>query len=157
MKTLKIFALLCFILAFTTKANAQTVVTKEVQSDAEFGIDCVNEYAIGTINFHQMLHFDKEGILIRYQQLVTGEFTGDSGTIYSLKGIWQDNNHIVFVDGKWVTDNTDNSQIIYRLRGESGFYKGVNIKFHGLWHLAIKPNGDVASIFWKPTLKCDGI
>jgi hypothetical protein len=102
-------------------------------------------------------HFNKDGVLIRFQQQVIGEFTGESGTIYSLKGIWQDNNHVVFVDGDYVTDNTDNSQIIYRLRGESGLYKGVNIKFHGLWHLAIKPNGDIASVFWKPTLNCDGI
>jgi hypothetical protein len=38
MKTLKIFALLCFILAFTTKVNAQTVVTKDVEFPGNFWI-----------------------------------------------------------------------------------------------------------------------
>jgi hypothetical protein len=155
MKTLKILALLCFILAFTTKVNAQTVVTKDVEFSSNFWIDCVNEPASGNVIIQFKEHFNKNGVLIRYQQQVTGEFTGESGTIYSLKGIWQDNNHVVFVDGDYVTDNTDNSQIIYRLRGESGLYKGVNIRFHGLWHLAIKPNGDIVSVFWKPTLNCE--
>jgi hypothetical protein len=99
-----------------------------------------------------ILHFDADGNLIRWQHLVKGEFTGEiSGTIYTLKGIWQDNLQLETSAGA----NTDNSQIIYRLVGKSGLYEGYNFKFHGLWHLAIKPNGDVAVVFWKPFFECD--
>jgi hypothetical protein len=155
MKTLKIFALLCFVLCFTSKVNAQTVVTKNVDIPVNFWIDCVNEVASGTLTFQFKDHFNKDGVLIRYQNQASGELIGESGTVYTLKGIWQDNNHVVLVDGEYVTDNTDNSQIIYRLVGQSGLYKGYNFKFHGLWHLAIKPNGDIAVVFWKPFFECD--
>ena len=111
----------------------------------------MNEPAQGTVVMQLKEHFNKDGVLIRYQQKVTGEFTGESGTIYSLKGIWQDNNHVVFTNGTY----TDNSQIIYRLVGQSGLYKGVNIKFHGLWHLVVSPSGVIQNIIWKPTLNCD--
>jgi hypothetical protein len=152
MKTLKIIALLCLILGFTSKVNAQTVVTKEFDNNASFGIDCNNEWASGTIHFKLMLHFDKEGSLIRWQQLVTGEFKGEtSGTIYSLKGIWQDNLQLVAPNGAL----TDNSQIIYRLRGESGLYKGFDFKFHGLWHFVYTPDGDLQVAFWKPFFECE--
>lgn len=152
MKTLKIFALLCVLLVFTTKVNAQTVVTKDVDNNASFGIDCINEWATGTITFHQMLHYDKDGNLIRSQFQPTGEFTGEtSGTIYSLKGIWQDNLQLGTSNGA----NTDNSQIIYRLVGQSGPNKGVNIRFHGLWHLVFNPDGEIQVVFWKGTLNCE--
>lgn len=152
MKTLKIIALLGLILGFTSKGNAQTVVTKNVDNNASFYIDCVNEWANGTIHFKLMLHFDKNGNVIRWQQLVTGEFTGEnSETIYSLKGIWQDNLQLATSNGA----NTDNSQIIYRLKGESGLYKGFNFKFHGLWHLVISPNGEIQLVFWKPFFECE--
>jgi len=152
MKTLKIFALLCLVLCFTSKVNAQTVVTKEVDNNAWFWIDCVNEPASGTIHFNLMLHFDKAGNLIRWQQLVTGEFTGKtSGTIYGLKGIWQDNLQLATSKGAL----TDNSQIIYRLIGESGLYEGFNFKFHGLWHFVYTPDGELQIVFWKPFWECD--
>ena len=152
MKTLKIFALLFFILGFTAKVNAQTVVSKEIQSNAEFGIDCANEWAIGTINFHLMLHYDKTGNLIRWQQLVTGELTGETtGTIYSVKGIWQDNLQLGTSNGS----DPDNSQIIYRMVGMSGPNKGLITRFHGLWHLVFNPDGEIQVVFFKPTLNCE--
>jgi hypothetical protein len=152
MKTLKIIALLCLILGFTSKVNAQTVVTKDVQSNAEFGIDCANEWAIGTINFHLILHYNKDGILIRWQQLVTGEVTGETtGTIYSIRGTWQDNLQLETSNGA----NTDNSQIIYRMVGISGPNKSLSTRFHGLWHLVFNPSGDIQVVFYKATLNCE--
>jgi hypothetical protein len=152
MKTIKVFALLCLILCCASRVNAQTVVTKEVDNNASFGIDCVNEWASGTIHFKLILHFDKAGNLIRWQQLVTGQFTGEtSETVYTLKGIWQDNLQLETSTGA----NTDNSQKIYRLEGKSGLYEGYNFRFHGLWHLTIKPNGEIAVVFWKPFFECD--
>jgi hypothetical protein len=151
MKTLKVFALLSLVLAFTAKVNAQTVVTRDIQFPSNFFIDCVNEPATGTVTMQLKQHFNKDGILIRYQQEVTGEFTGLSGTVYTLKGIWQDNNHIAFTNGAY----TDNSQIIYRLVGQSGIYKDLNFKFHGLWKMTVTPNGDFIVVMWKPFFECD--
>ena len=152
MKTLKIFILLTFILGFASKVNAQTVVSKEAASNVTFWIDCVNEKATGNITAHLMLHFDKNGNLIRWQQMISGEFTGETTeTVYSLKGIWQDNLQLETSGGVL----TDNSQIIYRLVGQSGPNKGLNIRFHGLWHLVIDRNGDIQVVLWKPTLKCE--
>lgn len=83
---------------------------------------------------------------------VAGDLTGEvSETVYSLKGIWQDNNHIAFTNGAY----TDNSQIIYRLVGKSGIYKDLNFKFHGLWKLTVKPDGEVIVAMWKPFFECE--
>jgi hypothetical protein len=92
MKTLKIFALLCFILAFTTKVNAQTTSTKEIFVDFMFYIDCIGESAIGTLVMNAVMHFDKNGNLTSWHYnpqagILIGETTG---TVYHTVGVTQE-------------------------------------------------------------------
>lgn len=150
MKTLKILALLCFILAFTTKVNAQTTSTKEIFANWSFYIDCIGENAVGDLVLHGVFHYDKNGNLTKWHwQPQAGVLIGENtGTVYHTVGVTQENRQASFENGAWTYTYINNFIAV-------GVGKDA-VKWGGkeTWHITITKDGDEIVNFDKLETYC---
>ncbi len=92
MKTLRFFVILCFILGFISKVNAQSTSTRDIDIPYSFYIDCIGENAVGTLTIHILLHFDKDGYWTSFHyQPQGGALIGENtGNVYHPIGVTQE-------------------------------------------------------------------
>lgn len=110
MKALKILAMVCFILGFTAKINAQSISTRDIGVPFSFYIDCIDEIATGTITLHTVVHFDNEGNWTSFHyQPQGGVLIGESsGTVYHAVGVNQSHWKSFTSNGSWTQTSINN-------------------------------------------------
>jgi hypothetical protein len=146
MKTLRIFALLCFILGFNSRVNAQTFQFKfDIPMTIE--VPCLSDVLTGTITYHGTFSLVNEETVKRYQDQFHGELTGLTGEVYRFVQIVNQQNKVEVSNGSYI----ENTTILWNLVGRGG----MKYSAHMLWHLTVKPDGEVIIANWKAKIECD--
>jgi hypothetical protein len=143
MKTLKFLAILGILLGFTTGAvNAQTESTKIVDMTWSVFIPCSGEFgelAVGTLNLHSTLHFNKDGVLTKsHNQPQGGELIGEiTGTVFNPTGVTQSMMDVFTENGATTYTYINNFHMV----GTGGVQLRIKVRYH----VTINANGDVTA------------
>jgi hypothetical protein len=150
MKTFKILAMMCIILGLTTKINAQSTSSKDIDVLWSFFIDCIGENAVGTLTLHFVYHYDNEGNMTRYHgQPQGGVLVGETtGTIYHIIGVTEEGWKTSSDNGAW-TDTYINNYIAVGVGKDAVRWGGK-----ATIHTTITKDGEVTAYVDKYTTFC---
>jgi len=150
MKTLKILAMVFIISGLTCKINAQSTSTRDIDIPFSFYIDCIGEYAVGTMTLHAVIHFDKYGNWTSYHyQPQGGVLIGENtGTVYHTTGVTQEHWKSFSANGSW-TDTNINNYIAVGVGKDAVRWGGK-----ATYHITITKDGDVIVEFLKYETFC---
>jgi len=144
MSVFKIFLSLLLIGAFSVQ-DGWSQKTRSVKTEITYSlwVECAGEYAVGTLKINHLLHYNRDGDLVRWhRQPMGGTMTGTlTGTIYRPAGATQER----LVGSYSLVDNT---HIIGTGRD------GVQSRYHMNLKYTINANGEITAEVEHETIFC---
>jgi hypothetical protein len=144
MSTTKIILSLILIGTVAT-AQGWSQKTQSIKTELTYSlwVDCVGEYAVGTLKINYLLHYDRDGNLVRWhRQPMGGTLTGTlTGTIYRAAGATQER-----LSGSYSL--VDNTHLVGTGRD------GVQTRYHMNMKYTVNANGKITAEVEHETIFC---
>lgn len=142
------FGIILTGLVMTSGVNAQTTQRKMVELTWSVYLPCVPETAVGKINLHVIINYDKYGFIAKSQsQPQGGELIGDqTGYSYRPTGVSQFTTKVPGDNGS----NINNYTSFYHFVGQ----KGIQYRVRVVYHLTINSNGEITAVVDKSETDC---
>jgi hypothetical protein len=151
MKTLRFLALVCIILVFTAKINAQSISEKWIDLPNSMDVPCIPESADGIVTMHALFHIDKDGNWTTFHfNLQEGVFVGKvTGTIYRPVGNSQEHIKTTSTNGALTYTYVNRCSL-------QGTGKGsVRVELKEFYHFTVTKDGDISVLIDKAESICE--